>query len=57
MINEDESKIQQFGKNTPLTRAAQPVELAGAYVYLAYSDTSYVTGEIIHVNGGKFVSG
>ncbi|SDL20978.1 Enoyl-(Acyl carrier protein) reductase [Clostridium cochlearium] len=57
MINEDESKIQQFGKNTPLTRAAQPVELAGAYVYLAYSDASYVTGEIIHVNGGKFVSG
>ena len=53
----DESKIQQFGKNTPLTRAAQPVELAGAYVYLASSDTSYVTGEIIHVNGGKFVSG
>lgn len=57
MINEDESKIQQFGKNTPLARPAQPVELAGAYVYLAYSDASYVTGEIIHVNGGKFVSG
>lgn len=53
----DESKIQQFGKNTPLARPAQPVELAGAYVYLAYSDASYVTGEIIHVNGGKFVSG
>ena len=57
MINEDESKIQQFGKNTSLARPAQPVELAGAYVYLAYSDASYVTGEIIHVNGGKFVSG
>ncbi|WP_282804107.1 SDR family oxidoreductase [Clostridium tetani] len=53
----DVAKVEQFGKNTALTRPAQPVELSGAYVYLASCDASYVTGEIIHVNGGKFVSG
>lgn len=37
-------------------RAAQPVELAPAYVYLASEDSTYVTGEIIHVNGGGFVA-
>ena len=53
----DVTQVEQFGKDTKLTRPAQPVELAGAYVYLASCDSSYVTGEIIHVNGGKFVSG
>lgn len=53
----DATQVQQFGKDTPLTRPCQPVELAGAYVYLASCDSSYVTGEILHVNGGKFVSG
>jgi NAD(P)-dependent dehydrogenase (short-subunit alcohol dehydrogenase family) len=40
-----------FGYGTPMKRAGQPYELAPAYVYLASDDSSYVTGQIIHVNG------
>jgi hypothetical protein len=36
-----------------MKRAGQPYELAPAYVYLASDDSSYVTGQIIHVNGGR----
>jgi NAD(P)-dependent dehydrogenase (short-subunit alcohol dehydrogenase family) len=48
-----EGEIIQFGQNTPLGRAAQPFELAPAYVYLASDDSAYVTGQVIHVNGGQ----
>lgn len=44
--------ITTFGTDTPMKRAAQPVELAPAYVYLASGDSSYVTGQILHINGG-----
>jgi NAD(P)-dependent dehydrogenase (short-subunit alcohol dehydrogenase family) len=44
-----------FGSNTPMKRAAQPVELAPTYVYLASDDSTYVTGQIIHVDGGSFL--
>lgn len=44
--------IPDFGKQTPMGRGGQPVELAGAYVYLASSDASYVTGATISVTGG-----
>ncbi|MFD2629566.1 SDR family oxidoreductase [Oceanobacillus kapialis] len=46
----------QFGKDVPMKRAGQPFELAPAYVYLASEDSSYVTGQVIHVNGGAPVS-
>lgn len=46
----------QFGKDVPMKRAGQPFELAPAYVYLASEDASYVTGQVIHVNGGAMVS-
>lgn len=49
-------EVEKFGKDSPMDRAAQPVELAPAYVYLASEDSTYVTGEIIHVNGGGFVA-
>lgn len=49
-------KLPEFGKNTPLGRAGQPAELAGAYVFLASQESSYVTGEIIGVTGGDFIS-
>lgn len=52
----DAQKVSQFGANTPMKRAGQPEELAGAYVYLASDDASYVTGQTIHVNGGDFMS-
>lgn len=50
-------KVEQFGKDTPLGQAGQPEELAPAYVFLAAeSDSSYITGQTIHVNGGKFTT-
>ena len=42
-----------FGQDTPLGRAGQPAELAGAYVYLASEDASYVSGAVLPVTGGK----
>jgi NAD(P)-dependent dehydrogenase (short-subunit alcohol dehydrogenase family) len=53
----DEEHLQKFGKDTPLGRAGYPQELAPAYVYLACDDSSYVTGQVIHVNGGDVVNG
>ncbi|SET39707.1 NAD(P)-dependent dehydrogenase, short-chain alcohol dehydrogenase family [Oceanobacillus limi] len=47
---------EKFGKDVPMKRAGQPYELAPAYVYLASEDSSYVSGQVIHVNGGKMVS-
>lgn len=45
-------EVEGFGESTPLGRPGQPDELAPAYVYLASDDASYVTGQVIHVNGG-----
>ncbi|WP_042199796.1 SDR family oxidoreductase [Paenibacillus camerounensis] len=50
------AEVSLFGTDTPLGRAAQPYELAGAYVYLASPDSAYVTGTCIHVNGGDMVT-
>lgn len=47
--------ITTFGIDTPMKRAGQPVELGPTYVYLASDDSTYVTGQIIHVNGGSYV--
>lgn len=47
------SKLPTFGQDTPLGRAGQPAELAHAYVYLASSDASYVSGAVLPVTGGK----
>ncbi|MCH1883326.1 SDR family oxidoreductase [Agrococcus sp. ARC_14] len=48
-----DEKVEEFGKNTPLGRAGQPAELAGAYVYLASEEASYVSGAIVPVTGGR----
>jgi len=53
----DKSAVKTFGKDTPLQRPGQPVELAEAYVYLASSDSSYMTGQTIHINGGTIING
>ncbi len=47
-----EAKVATFGKDTPMGRAAQPAELAPAFVFLASQDSTYITGEIIGVTGG-----
>ncbi len=49
--------VATFGSTTPMMRAGQPYELAPAYVYLASDDSSYVSGQIIHVNGGTVING
>lgn len=49
--------VSDFGKDTPLGRAGQPSEVAPAFVFLASDDSSYVTGQFIHVNGGEIVGG
>ncbi|WP_102191585.1 SDR family oxidoreductase [Microbacterium aurantiacum] len=49
----DADKIASFGQDTPLGRAGQPAELAGAYVYLASEESSYVSGAVLPVTGGK----
>jgi NAD(P)-dependent dehydrogenase (short-subunit alcohol dehydrogenase family) len=44
--------VKTFGIETPMKRAGQPFELAPTYIYLASDDSSYVTGQVLHVNGG-----
>lgn len=53
----DEDKVAKFGANVPMERPGQPDEVAPAYVYLASNDASYVSGQVIHVNGGTVVNG
>lgn len=53
----DKNMVQDFGKNTPLKRPGQPVELAEAYVFLASDGSSYMTGQTIHINGGSIING
>jgi len=52
-----EDKVASFGADTPLGRAGQPEELSPGYVYLASDDSSYVTGQTLHINGGTIVNG
>jgi NAD(P)-dependent dehydrogenase (short-subunit alcohol dehydrogenase family) len=49
--------IEKFGKATPLGRPGQPSEVGPAYVFLASEDASYITGQVIHPNGGEIVNG
>ncbi len=50
------SHVSSFGSDTPLGRAGEPVEIAGCYVFLASDEASYVTGQILHPNGGEIVN-
>jgi NAD(P)-dependent dehydrogenase (short-subunit alcohol dehydrogenase family) len=50
-------KVSTFGSETPMKRPGQPAELAPAYVFLASKDASYISGQVIHVNGGEIVNG
>jgi NAD(P)-dependent dehydrogenase (short-subunit alcohol dehydrogenase family) len=49
----DAQKINEFGKDSPMQRPAQPVELAPAFVFLASDEARYVNGEILGVTGGR----
>lgn len=48
-------RVAEFGLDTPMKRAGQPFELAPIYVYLASDDSGYVSGQVLHVNGGIMV--
>jgi NAD(P)-dependent dehydrogenase (short-subunit alcohol dehydrogenase family) len=52
-----EEKVASFGQQVPMKRAGQPEEVAPSYVFLASDDSSYMSGQILHPNGGKVVNG
>ncbi|MCH7412475.1 SDR family oxidoreductase [Belliella sp. R4-6] len=47
--------ISDFGRDTPMKRAGQPSEVGPAYVFLGSADSSYMTGQVLHINGGEIV--
>jgi NAD(P)-dependent dehydrogenase (short-subunit alcohol dehydrogenase family) len=49
--------VAEFGQDTPMGRAGQPSEVGPAYVFLASEDSSYITGQVIHINGGEIIGG
>jgi len=49
--------VEKFGSDVPMGRPGQPAEVAPAFVFLAGEDSSYITGQIIHVNGGEIING
>ena len=51
------AKVETFGSDVPLGRAGQPNEVAPCYVFLASEDSSYMTGQVLHPNGGEIVNG
>jgi NAD(P)-dependent dehydrogenase (short-subunit alcohol dehydrogenase family) len=53
----DEEKVKTFGADVPLKRPGQPEEVAPSYVFLASDDSSYMTGQILHPNGGSVING
>jgi len=48
-------KIKDFGKNTPMGRPGQPNEVAPSFLFLACEDSSYMSGQVLHPNGGTVV--
>lgn len=52
-----EGKVESFGKDVPMERPGQPEEVAPCYVFLASDDSSYMSGQVLHPNGGEMVGG
>jgi NAD(P)-dependent dehydrogenase (short-subunit alcohol dehydrogenase family) len=52
-----EEDIPEFGKKVPMQRVGQPEEVAASYVFLASRDSSYMTGQVLHPNGGEIING
>jgi NAD(P)-dependent dehydrogenase (short-subunit alcohol dehydrogenase family) len=51
-----EEKVETFGSDTPMGRPGQPEEVAPSFVFLASDDSSYMTGQVLHPNGGEVVN-
>ncbi len=52
----DAQHVSTFGSDVPMKRAGQPFEVAPSYIFLASSDSSYMTGQVLHPNGGEIVN-
>jgi len=52
----DKKKVEEFGKDSPIGRPAQPVEIAPCYVFLASKESAFITGQVLHPNGGSVVN-
>jgi NAD(P)-dependent dehydrogenase (short-subunit alcohol dehydrogenase family) len=50
-------KVAEFGSDVPLARAGEPAEVAPCYLFLACEDSSYMSGQVLHPNGGEIVNG
>ena len=53
----DAKKVAKHGSDAPMKRPGEPVEVAPCYLFLACSDSSYITGQVLHPNGGEIVNG
>ena len=50
-------EVESFGTDTPMGRPGQPAEVAPCYLFLACADASYITGQVLHPNGGIPIGG
>lgn len=50
-------KVEKFGTDVPLKRAGEPSEVAPCFLFLACADSSYMTGQVLHPNGGEIING
>ncbi|WP_205511222.1 glucose 1-dehydrogenase [Longitalea arenae] len=57
MSSFDAESNKHHGEDTPLQRAGEPVEVAPSYLFLASKDASYMTGQVLHPNGGSIING
>ena len=53
----DKKKVSTFGSDVPMKRAGEPAEVATSYLFLASEESSYITGQVLHPNGGEIVNG
>lgn len=53
----DAKEVEKFGQDSPLGRPGQPDEVAPSYVFLASDDSTYMTGQVLHPNGGTIING
>lgn len=53
----DAKRVSKHGSDVPLKRAGEPVEVAPSYLFLACEDSSYMTGQVLHPNGGEVING
>jgi NAD(P)-dependent dehydrogenase (short-subunit alcohol dehydrogenase family) len=51
------AKVETFGSDAPMGRAGQPGEVSPCFVFLASDDAAYISGQVLHPNGGEIVNG